>query len=651
MIRRRLTTNLRKLILLFFGFYLGVNCTFAQQESLVLQPTKATNKGEVSHKRTRSSIPLPFFDDFVYQPGRPNPAFWEQTTNAITSYGSAINPPTVGVLCFDAANAQGVLYTDRGNSAFAADTLTSLPINLETLQISDSIYLSFLLQPGGYGDAPSPQDTISVDFLWQDKWIRIYDAVYSAKRAEITQHFHDIDNWSSKLTIQNAKAQQTFLPVHIPIRSGRFLNSQFKFRICNRASLRISNDMPASASNGSIWNIDRVYLNANRRFNDQYIQDVGMVDLPSSPFRDFSAVPSAVYRDFLEKRNKGVYDSIRMTYRNFSGTERMVGRFYLIEDLISNSRKRVLGGTDRIVPDVNEHFSRTYQYDYEALAGEEIRLRYTAMLRTNDLPVFKWNDTVRRELSFTDEYAYDWGIPSIGYGIIGVGAEHAKVAMRFAPLKPTTVQAVRIWFNQIAKPESRANFNLCIWTEKNGQPDQLVLKQSIAPPRKTEELGKFYEFKLETPLFFEDAFYVGWQQTVADMMNVGYDIRTDIRPKIFYNTTGTWETSKYEGAIMLRIACGGTGEPIPPNPQVTPVEKTLDFACTLSPNPAHNYVRIECENQSATASIYNISGQKCRDGLSIKNPIPLDGLQSGIYLVKVQTRDGKRSKILKLIVQ
>ena len=101
------------------------------------------------------TVRLPFVDDFSNYTGYPNSGLWINR-KCFANNTFAVNPPTLGVVTFDALDENGRVYAHADRNTFAADTLTSVCIRLDsnftqhrTMRISDSIYFSFYYQPGG----------------------------------------------------------------------------------------------------------------------------------------------------------------------------------------------------------------------------------------------------------------------------------------------------------------------------------------------------------------------------------------------------------------------------------------------------------------------------------------------------------------------
>ncbi|NJO89748.1 MAG: hypothetical protein HC831_12965 [Chloroflexia bacterium] len=81
-------------------------------------------------KALKSSLELPFFDDFSGNSFLPNQDKWTDNY-AFISGMYPLNPPSIGVATLDAISNTGEFYSSAGyGNTFSADTLTSQPINL-----------------------------------------------------------------------------------------------------------------------------------------------------------------------------------------------------------------------------------------------------------------------------------------------------------------------------------------------------------------------------------------------------------------------------------------------------------------------------------------------------------------------------------------
>lgn len=125
--------------------------------------TNALTQSHTNAIKQSTSLRLPFFDDFSNYQGLPDAARWCPSGANVNRDFDAL-PPTLGMVTFDALDAEGRLYPQATTSLFPADTLQSLALRLDSIwdanphpaRLSDSICLSFYYLPGG-GENPEWQ--------------------------------------------------------------------------------------------------------------------------------------------------------------------------------------------------------------------------------------------------------------------------------------------------------------------------------------------------------------------------------------------------------------------------------------------------------------------------------------------------------------
>lgn len=141
---------------------------------------KAAKKGIPA--RSGAVVRLPFLEDFSGYAGYPDARLWQDRQGYVNT-GFAIYPPSIGVVTLDILDEFGQVYSHASRNTFAADTLTSNLIRLDSnflqhrpMRVSDSLYLSFYYQPGGgsktypaggweiVGDAPEHSDKLVLEF-------------------------------------------------------------------------------------------------------------------------------------------------------------------------------------------------------------------------------------------------------------------------------------------------------------------------------------------------------------------------------------------------------------------------------------------------------------------------------------------------------
>ena len=138
----------------------------------------------------------------------------------------------------------------------------------------DSLYLSFLYQPGGLGDLPEEQDSLLVDF---------YSPADSA--------------WINMWGIPGSEEVHPFRTVMIPITETRFLTGGFQFSFRNRASLPRNSDFEDKRANVDHWNVDYVRLGAGRFAADTILRDVAFNSAIQSVLIDLTSLPWSHFED------------------------------------------------------------------------------------------------------------------------------------------------------------------------------------------------------------------------------------------------------------------------------------------------------------------------------------------------------------------
>lgn len=91
----------------------------------------------------QSLLTLPFYDDFARPTIFSYSGLWADK-NVFVNNSFCVLPPNINVATFDALGPDGLLYSSASTSVFAADTLTSLPINLKSHNVrekSNKLYI------------------------------------------------------------------------------------------------------------------------------------------------------------------------------------------------------------------------------------------------------------------------------------------------------------------------------------------------------------------------------------------------------------------------------------------------------------------------------------------------------------------------------
>ena len=616
-------------IIILFVFKLAFSQTFIET-GLISNPLveKRYEKGPWAVK-TSDTLELPFLDDFAKTKIYPDSTLWEDNLVFVNSQ-YALNPPTVGVATFDMLNEKGEIYEDASSAGFYADTLTSKPINTE-YPGDTTVVFSFWYQPQGVAaNAPETGDSLILEFYSPvtDKWYKM---------------------WSKA-----GESVTDFQPVFIRLDSV-FLAKGFRFRFYNIASIA-DNTMPSWASNGDFWNIDMVYLDKDRSLEDSVIHDIALTVPYDSPIKDYQSVPWKHFftNSLIVSQDDPDYNvTATVSYCDLGEDSANIGRYFTVKDLLKDSVVYPLAdlGSENIFTGDCVDFTPFYQGNIFPQNGRDsglfelkFYLKYdtTAGLRQ----LFRYNDTIVRIQKFYDYYAYDDGTAESGAGLYGVGTSHAFLAYKFKVLKGDTLRGMKVFFNRTKTEANRKYFILTVWNDDNGQPGDIIYQQTGYRPEFLDSLNAFYTYVLDTSIYVDSAsvFYIGWQKTTEDFLNVGFDKNHDESSNIFFNINGYWEESPLYGALMIRPIF--SKQPYTAAPHIS----FNEYDCKVYPNPATNVVYVSTTVRSKV-SVLNTQGQIIfsSNNLSNTHTIDLKNLSAGIYFIV--TADDRGNKQIRKFVK
>ena len=574
------------------------------------------------HARIRKSaeaslLELPLFDDFSNSNLVADTGSWSDAF-AFVNNTFCINPVSNGVATLDALDADGSIYAHASLSpvTFVADHLTSKTINLE-YPASDSIYLSFLFQPGGLCDLPEEEDSLMVDFYATDssQWINVWQIP--------GRSLHD------------------FTHAMIPISDERFLTSGFRFRFRNRASLSRNNDFPDKRSNVDYWHLDYVRLDRNRTASDTILRDVAF-NTPLGPvLKNLSSIP---WSHFEVAQNTALSPFITARYRNNDSITRNVTRSLTFQEPLYGEDLDPDLATAMDLPEFQDTLVNfDYPYPFNFQRGDSALIRYKAALRTDAFDP-KVNDTVIHDQWFKDYYSYDDGTAEAGYGLRAGGL----VAMKYHSYETDRLGGVYIYFNQVYDSVNLKNYNfkLMVWGDSEGLPGEVLHEnEQSSKPIYTSTYTGFIRYEFSDPVTVSGPFYVGWSQDTKYILNVGLDLNKRPSPHVMYYNLGNWESSIAPGVMMFRpfLYDEITGLP---NQHLKPT------ALEIYPNPATDRIWFslpeDTEGEEIQLRIYDASGRQVHESMLRSRSLDLSGFTPGMYFIRAQA--GTRSYFSKLLI-
>ena len=561
---------------------------------LVVDPKYSINNSNLFTKGFPND--LPFFDDFSTENISVSNNLWDLSSVKVTR-NYAINPPSIGVATFDGLNEYG-LARDFSviNSSAPSDTLLSKPIDLSGLSAA---FFMFYFQGKGLGDAPESEDKLVLEFFNGSIWV---------------------EKWSSL-----GVAMQEFEKEVIIIDSAQYLTVDFKFRFRNYATI---------SGNFDHWHIDYLVINELLNISDTTeLNDVSFVYSSPSFLNRYYEMP---WTHFLNNEATELKDSIDIILRNNSASVNVDFQFNVYENnsqiyhypIVGVSRNITIVDYDTIGNfsftnppiDIQSNIFSSFELD-----STSFLVQYIIKTSTSDV---KYNDTLYHNQNFFSHFAYDDKSAESAYGINTNGA---MLAYEFKLNRPDTLRAIQMYFPQMLDSVSNIPFKLTIWKDINGQGN--ILYQQDVYPVHTEN-GNYHTYYLDSLFQLVGTFYVGWEQTTNDLLNIGLDKNNNANEYMYYNVGSGWLNSSYLGSWMIR--------PILSMNQIVSNIPEINNTYSVYPNPAKSNIFIQSTANSNLISIYTSNGILIRKFKSNFDRIQIDvnDLTRGIYILEISNDSG-----------
>lgn len=550
--------------------------------------------------------------------------YWTDLS-AYHNYTHAVNPWTLGVVTFDGLDETGYPYAIGTTQTGYADYLTSKTIDLSSYTPNDSIYLSFLVQRQGFGDAPELQDSLVLEFFDQasDEWDRI---------------------WAT-----NGGPLNDFKFAHLRITHASYLTNGFRFRFKNYGALSGMLDE---------FHLDYVHLRNGSGYQDTLFKDFAFVYPIGSLIDTYTEVPwehwvndpthmnpkvKVVVRNGSNVAENFIDGSVKV---DFNGVNE--GSFVLFGDYLC--------GDSDLSGDTINYLPRTTIVSYhDFTGGYTFSTTPPANIKTFDIignagaqfPNLTLNDSSYTQQVFENVYAYDDGSAEAAYGISQV---QGRVALRFEPYQADTLLGVRICFVPTVKDLSNKLFLLTVWGDNNGVPGTVLYEDEFFYPRTPiyeDGRGVYTDYILnntELPVG-AGAFYVGMRQIDVDPLNVGFDKNTPQPSKLFFSLNGgvNWSNSSQQGVPMIRPLIKTAD-----NYNLAVDELTKEIDWNIYPNPTTGIVNIEwrSEGMFPGAVLVDSQGRVILDVQAEDLRFDLSDSPSGLYFLRLNN-----SQIVKKIIR
>ncbi len=597
------------------AFLMATGC-FAQVERYPLTRTVSAERENAGRAaRTGATVlRLPFFDDFSTAVRVPDDSLWINAGVRVNNQ-FAINAPSKGVATFDGLRTNGRPWNfDPVLEQQAVDTLTSQPIDLSGLTPASNVVLSFFWQAGGLGEAPDPTDSLMVQVKTAGK------------------------EWRTLRTLtDNTPVIEEFQYVSLPINTADLLHAafQFRFRAYGRA-----------AGMYDIWNIDYVYLGQGRTLDNPSVRDLAVSGPLKSVLRRYTAMPWEQFNVNPQAETAAADSTVLSNLETTLGSFNLAKFTYNITDAATGSPLYNL--PERAV-ELGAGQKRPVGVPLGSIApvaGPRV-LRSTFRISDNTtgnvgIPGvnLRRNDTVSNVTALTDYFAYDDGTAEYG---MGVRQKQGRVAVRYVLNKPAQLTAVRLYITQLERSLVGQTMVLSVWKKLDNARESVLYQKSV-PVTYTDTLDEFANYPLldegnnPTSISVSDTFYVGWQQTTADILTVGLDANNDGKQAWYYNVNGVdWVANvQVPGSVMIRPVFGPLTTAID-----DPVAETPLPGSTLRVYPNPTTGRFTWSIPGVTSvQVVNLVGKTVRTARyrsSDEPALDLAGLPDGMYVLHLET--------------
>ncbi len=597
-----------------------------------------------SHDSLKINIKDVLFDSarVFFKKIKDNNAIWIDTF-AFHNYTLAYQPWSLGVASFDGLDDKGYPYAINTQSRGYGDCLTSKNIDLSDITPADSVYISFLYQPKGFGDAPEnitdgskqQHDSLCLQLYrpdW-DMWVSFWGTTVESDPVKFDEE------------------SKSFKKVHLSIKNPAFFKKNFKFRFVNFGDISGSLDH---------FHIDYVELKKDSKLSDTNVfKDFALVYPTSSLLKEYTSVP---WKHYKNGSSNWINDSITIVLhngfaiqeQNLDGTLDVYAKNVKIKSFNLPGQK-LSGGNINYLPLTTyiDYFdfskeSFTFPVNADDTATFIVKTIIPAPFEQKYYPAYVQNDTSYSYQIFKDYYAYDDGSAELAYGL---KTPSATLAYMFEPYMSDSLLGVAIHFVPTVNDKSKKLFSLYVWDEKNGLPNNVIYKdEDFAPQQpiyqKKRNSYTNYYFKDFKRLPISGKFFVGVKQFDQDPLNIGFDANTITNAKLYYANSGTsWNKSFTKGALMMRPIFTSNL-----NKHVGLSEFDSDEIQTIKifPNPTQEYFTIYPNYEGFEGGvIFDIQGKILQQVDANTSKIYMMDYPIGIYLFQ-DIKTGQTYKISKL---
>lgn len=431
-----------------------------------------------------------------------------------------------------------------------------------------------------------------------------------------------------------------FKQVMIPIRDVKYYTDHFYFRFYNYASI-VNASLPSNRGEEDIWNIDFIYLNINRSVNDTTYPMLSFSGQRPSFLNRYQSMP---FRQYRINPNSAIRESLSLDIANLDNVPHEANYYYTVQQISGNQRyTRTLdpvtinpyqeagylscpeNGESPACPYVGELFALSMWYD-----SVSYEIKHYVYDSTCTPPLV---DSLVYRQGFYNYYAYDDGIPEMGYG---VEPANGRFAVKFELAEYDTIQGVQLLFNHTLNDANNKYFDIVLWKDENGRPGEEIYRMSGQRTKWGDQPYQFQFYKFTRPVMLSGSFYIGLVQQSNGLINIGFDASIDNSQYNFYNVNGSWQPSEMSGSLMIRPVVG-------PSYYIGVDEFEVSaIGLQLYPNPVSNILSIKVSEDAEIVQtcVYDLMGRRLFQG-TFEPTLSVSDLMEGMYFISLTTAEGQ----------
>ncbi|MBL4710167.1 MAG: T9SS type A sorting domain-containing protein [Flavobacteriales bacterium] len=561
-------------------------------------------------------------DSLIYYTVTANPNDFYIDRFAYLNNTFGLNPPSIGVVTFDGLDDFGLPYDFDNPITVLADEMTSVPINLGNAS-DTNVYFSFFYQPMGISiNKPEGQDSLVLEFynVLTKRWGSVWNTIL------------DTNNFDPDSFIQVVRK--------VPVTSQQ---NGFQFRFKNYAN---------SSGGFDQWHIDYLYMDQGRTGDIIAFDDLAyMYDAPSM-LKDYYAMP---YFHYINDPTIYMKDTVYSRVKNNADEKVEVVNFLTIPDTTTGMPfyRFPLTPTFNFLPaEIAFSFEDEVNFEFPIDKVDSAGFFESIFdIKTTTISDFiSSNDTVISRTVLDNYYAYDDGTAEAGYGVNPDRSQNndftAFMAVQFDIPFSDTLEGFRTYFLPQGIDITNQKFILTVWSSL--VPGGIIYQKPVTSAPFYSGVNGFIDYSFDTSIVVPTSFYIGFKALGRNSLNIGYDLNTNHRDKIYFSQNGSeWSNPSAgieDGSLMLR-----------------PVFRTrlfdvgldnrglLDDEIKVYPNPTNSvlYLKSTDDTKIKQLQMFDLTGKLVLES-HFKNQLDLSALTKGIYFLRFIGQDA--SQLTKKII-